>query len=419
MGMRIGDEAKVYSEKAGSSHRGLLRQFVEWLDAHNRSPEELLDLCLERIAARDEQLRAWVQVAPQPALGSGPLNGIPFGAKDIYETRGLATEYGSPLCAGRKGSTDASLVTELRKLGAVLVGKTQTTAFAYFDPAPTRNPHQPDHTPGGSSSGSAVAVAAGMVPFALGTQTLGSALRPASFCGVVGFKPSVGLLPLEGVLPFAPSLDTAGLFTQSADDMQLLWARMGHAAGTARRSLSIPTLMPPVEPAMEVAFRRAVERLDPNFSFNVVEMPPRFAELVPAAKRISTYEGARTHESRWREHGDAIGRMLAQLVEGGLRIPTDEYRAALTTVGEIKREMSSLFRQYPVLVTPSAPGPAPAGLESTGDPIMNSPWTALGVPAISIPMPVLGLPLGLQLVSESGTDAALLALAVEIEALLQ
>ena len=419
MGMRIGDEAKVYSEKAGSSHRGLLRQFVEWLDAHNRTPEELLDLCLERIAARDEQLRAWVQVAPQPALGSGPLNGIPFGAKDIYETRGLATEYGSPLCAGRKGSTDASLVTELRKLGAVLVGKTQTTAFAYFDPAPTRNPHQPDHTPGGSSSGSAVAVAAGMVPFALGTQTLGSALRPASFCGVVGFKPSVGLLPLEGVLPFAPSLDTAGLFTQSADDMQLLWARMGHAAGTARRSLSIPTLMPPVEPAMEVAFRRAVERLDPNFSFNVVEMPPRFAELVPAAKRISTYEGARTHESRWREHGDAIGRMLAQLVEGGLRIPTDEYRAALTTVGEIKREMSSLFRQYPVLVTPSAPGPAPAGLESTGDPIMNSPWTALGVPAISIPMPVLGLPLGLQLVSESGTDAALLALAVEIEALLQ
>ena len=149
MGMRIGDEAKVHSEKAGSSHRGLLRQFVEWLDAHNRTPEELLDLCLERIAARDEQLRAWVQVAPQPALGSGPLNGIPFGAKDIYETRGLATEYGSPLCAGRKGSTDASLVTELRKLGAVLVGKTQTTAFAYFDPAPTRNPHQPDHTPGG------------------------------------------------------------------------------------------------------------------------------------------------------------------------------------------------------------------------------------------------------------------------------
>jgi Asp-tRNA(Asn)/Glu-tRNA(Gln) amidotransferase A subunit family amidase len=417
--MGPGDESRVHSEKAGSSHRGLLRQFVEWLDAHNRTPEELLGLCLERIAARDEQLRAWVQVAPQPALGNGPLAGIPFGAKDIYETRGLATEYGSPLYAGRKGATDASLITELRKLGAVLVGKTQTTAFAYFDPAPTRNPHQTGHTPGGSSSGSAVAVAAGMVPFALGTQTLGSVLRPASFCGVVGFKPSVGLLTLEGVLPFAPSLDTAGLFTQSADDMQLLWTRMGHAGGTAKRSLSIPSLMPPVEPAMEAAFRRVVERLDPYFSFNVIEMPPRFAELAPAVKRISTYEGARTHESRWREHGGAIGRMLAQLVEEGLRIPADEYRAALTTVGEIKREMSSLFRQYPVLITPSAPGPAPEGLESTGDPIMNSPWTALGVPAISIPMPALGLPLGLQLVSESGTDAALLALAVEIETLFQ
>jgi len=417
--MLIGDESRVYTEKASSGRRGLLRQFVEWLDAHDRAPDELLGLCMERIAARDQQLRAWVQVAPQLALGAGPLTGIPFGAKDIYETRDLVTEYGSPLCAGRKGATDASLITELRKLGAVLVGKTQTTAFAYFDPAPTRNPHQPDHTPGGSSSGSAVAVAAGMVPFALGTQTLGSILRPASFCGVSGFKPSVGLLPLEGVLPFAPSLDTAGLFTQTADDMQLLWTRMGHAAGTAKRSLSIPSLMPPVEAVMEVAFRRAMERLDPHFSFNVIEMPARFGELALAVKRISTYEGARTHETRWREHGDAIGRRLAQLVEGGLRIPAEEYHASLTTVAEVKRDMSSLFRQYPVLITPAAPGAAPAGLESTGDPVMNAPWTALGVPAISIPMPALGLPLGLQLVSESGTDAALLALAVEIEALLQ
>ncbi len=417
--MWLGDEGKVFSDKTAMGRRGLLRQFVEWLDAHDRTPEELLRLCLERIAARDEQLRAWVQVAAQPALGNGTLAGIPFGAKDIYETRNLATEYGSPLYAGRTGSTDATLITELRKRGAVLVGKTQTTAFAYFDPAPTRNPHDPEHTPGGSSSGSAVAVAAGMVPFALGTQTLGSVLRPASFCGVVGFKPSVGLLPLEGVLPFAPSLDTAGLFTQTADDMQLLWARMGHPEATAKRSLSIPSLMPPVEPAMEVAFRRTVERLDPHFSFSVIEMPERFAELEPAVKLISTYEGARTHEARWREHGDGIGRKLAQLVEEGLAIPAEHYRAALTTVAGIKREVTSLFRQYPVMVTPSAPGTAPAGLESTGDPIMNLTWTALGVPAIAVPMPVLGLPLGLQLVSESGTDAALLALAVEVEALLQ
>jgi Asp-tRNA(Asn)/Glu-tRNA(Gln) amidotransferase A subunit family amidase len=258
-----------------------------------------------------------------------------------------------------------------------------------------------------------------MVPFALGTQTLGSILRTASFCGVVGFKPSVGLLSLEGVLPFAPSLDTAGLFTQTADDMQMLWTRMGHAGATPKRSLAVPSLMPSVDPPMEVGFRRTVERLDPHFSFNVVEMPPRFAELAPAVMLIFAYEGARTHQARWREHGEGIGRKLARLVQEGLDIPADHYRAALTTVAEIKREMSSLFRQYPVIVTPAAPGAAPEGLESTGDPVMNLPWTALGIPAISIPMPALGLPLGIQLVSESGSDAALLALAVEVEALLQ
>src|SRR5690242_11185386 len=134
MGMWISDEVKAHNDKASLGRRGLLRQFVEWLDAHDRAPDELLGLCLERITARDEQLRAWVQVAPQPALGNGLLNGIPFGAKDIYETLGLATEYGSPLYVGRKGATDARLITDLRKLGAVLVGKTQTTAFAYFDP---------------------------------------------------------------------------------------------------------------------------------------------------------------------------------------------------------------------------------------------------------------------------------------------
>ncbi len=417
--MWLGDEGTVYSDRPGGGSRGLLRQFVEWLEARARTPEDLLAMCLERIAARDVLLRAWVEVAPQAALDKGPLTGIPFGAKDNYETRGLATEYGSSLYAGRKGADDAALVTDLRKRGAALVGKTQTTAFAYFDPAPTRNPHNTAHTPGGSSSGSAVAVAAGMVPFALGTQTLGSVLRPASFCGVVGFKPSAGLLPLEGVLPFAPSLDTAGLFTQTADDMQMLWTRMGNAGGSPKSSLAVPSLMPPVDPRMEAAFRRTIERLESHFTFNILEMPPHFAELAPAVKLISAYEGARTHEARWREHGDAIGPKLAELVKEGLRIPADEYRAALTAVVEIKREMSRLFRTYPVLVTPSAPGGAPEGLESTGDPVMNLTWTALGVPSISLPMPTLGMPLGLQLVSESGTDAALVALAVQVETLLQ
>lgn len=408
----------MHADRPAGARRGLLRQFVEWLETRSRTPRELLELCLKRIAEGDAQLRAWVEISPQEALGSGPLSGIPFGAKDIFETRYMATEYGSTIYAGRKGSEDAALVTALRERGAVLVGKTQTTAFAYFDPGPTRNPHNTLHTPGGSSSGSAVAVAAGMAPFTLGTQTLGSVLRPASFCGVVGFKPSAGLLPLAGVLPFAPSLDTAGLFTQTADDMRLLWTRMGHTERPPLRGLAVPSLMPPVEPAMEGAFRRTVERLSRDFAFQIVEMPPDFADLAPAVKLISCYEGARTHEARWREHGRAIGEKLAQLVEEGLRTPEDEYRAALANVATIKREVSSLLREYPVLATPSAPGAAPGGLASTGDPVMNLPWTALGVPAVSIPMPVLGLPLGLQLISEGGSDSSLLALAAEVEALL-
>src|SRR5882724_9657889 len=238
---------------------GMLRKFVELLDSGEKSSVDLVSLCRKRIAERESELRAWVDVSPQESQGNGPLRGIPFGVKDIYETRGLATEFGSPIYAGRKGQSDATLVTQLRESGAVLMGKTQTTAFASFDPSPTRNPHDLRHTPGGSSSGSAAAVAAGMVPFALGSQTQGSVLRPASYCGVVGFKPTYGVLSLAGVMPFAPSLDTAGLFTQTADDMRLLWSRMGfstEAAGCAAAAFA-----PEAEPEMEAAFRQTIDRL--------------------------------------------------------------------------------------------------------------------------------------------------------------
>src|SRR5262245_18143734 len=166
--------------------------------------------------ATEAMIHAWVEVNPQPPLGDGPLNGIPFGVKDIFETTMLRTEYGSPLYRSRRGSCDAAIVSNLRELGAVLFGKTHTTAFAYFDAAPTRNPRNPAHTPGGSSSGSAAAVAAGVVPFALGSQTMGSIIRPASFCGITGFKPTFGTLPVDGVLPFAPSVDTVGLLAENA-----------------------------------------------------------------------------------------------------------------------------------------------------------------------------------------------------------
>src|SRR5438874_9000113 len=197
----------------------MLERLSDWLNADHSARQSGLDACLERIRDVDPSIRAWVQVAPQNPTGQGPLYGIPFGVKDVIETKDLVTEFGSPVYKGHKATADAALVRELRRRGAVLLGKTQTAGFGYQTPPPTRNPHNLKHTPGGSSSGSAAAVAAGMVPFALGTQTCGSVLRPASYCGITGFKPSYGLLPMKGILPLATSLDTAGLFTHTAEDM--------------------------------------------------------------------------------------------------------------------------------------------------------------------------------------------------------
>jgi Asp-tRNA(Asn)/Glu-tRNA(Gln) amidotransferase A subunit family amidase len=393
---------------------GMLTQCVDWLESGEKTPADLVVLCRARIAEREPELRAWVEVAPQDPLGRGPLDGIPFGVKDIFETRGLATEFGSPVYSGRKGQADAALVTQLRSQGAVMMGKTHTTALASFDPSPTRNPHDPGHTPGGSSSGSAAAVAAGMVPFALGSQTQGSILRPASYCGVVGFKPTFGLLPLEAVMPFAPSLDTAGLFTQDADDMRLLWSRMGFptAAASAPIVCAVPDVLD-AEPEMESAFRQNVNALRAaGFRVEVIELPD-WPHLLAASRLVSQYEGSRTHEQAWRQYGVRLGAKVAQLIADGLQFPESRYSQALVVIGEVKKKMDAVFREYQVLLTPAAPGPAPCGLDSTGDPRMNSTWTALGTPAVSVPMAGAGaMPLGLQMTARPGDDAMLLDFAV-------
>src|SRR2546423_5687435 len=209
-----------------------LQTFLDWQRASRDARERALQATVARIAELDAPIHAWVQVSPERATGTGSLDSIPFGAKDIIETNGLATEYGSPIYKGRIGTEDAAIVRELRARGGVLMGKTHTAAFASRTPPPTRNPRDLAHTPGGSSSGSAAAVAAGMIPFALGTQTGGSVLRPASYCGVTGFKPTYGVVPLDGVLPFAKSLDTLGFFTHTAADMIALWDAIGHATSS-------------------------------------------------------------------------------------------------------------------------------------------------------------------------------------------
>ena len=297
---------------------------------------------------RAKNVHAWVEVSPQPPLGEGRLSGVAFGAKDIFETSGMATEYGSPIYAGRRGDCDASIVTELRRQGAILLGKTHTTAFAYFDPAPTRNPRAPGRTPGGSSSGSAAAVAAGMVPLALGSQTQGSVLRPASFCGVVGYKPTFGKVSREGVLPFAPSLDTVGFFTETAADMHEFVAPPTSSAGARPICAAFP----------DPLTTDAIERLRAG-GFTVLEQAPPdgFELLLPAARLINDYEGARTHEERWREHGDRIGIKLAALVQNGLAIPRAQYEDALDTVARMRNVMAAFFGEFPIVLSPAATGP--------------------------------------------------------------
>jgi Asp-tRNA(Asn)/Glu-tRNA(Gln) amidotransferase A subunit family amidase len=394
--------------------------FTQWLNASGQERKRALQECLDRIRTLDGSIHAWVQVLPQKPTGTGKLSEIPFAAKDIMETRGLSTEYGSPIYRGRIGTADAAIVRDMRGRGAILLGKTHTTAFAYRTPAPTRNPRNLEHTPGGSSSGSAAAIAAGMVPVAFGTQTRGSVLRPASYCGVTGFKASYGLLPMEGVLPFAKSLDTLGLFTHTPADMLALWDAMGHSVGqTEDFALGVPDPMPEVEPVMAAAFRNAVSMLRrAGASIRSIDIADMLVKLDQAAITVMFYEGARFHQQRFKEHGSRLADM-ADLVREGLQIPVARYDEARRYITECKARIAEIYKATPVILVPAATGPAPAGLTSTGDPRMNAPWTALGTPAISIPMPVqTGLPLGLQLTADHGQDARLLRTAVRVNRML-
>src|SRR5438093_6651286 len=358
-----------------SAQASNLETFTQWVNASRRARELELGPCVDRIRALDSSIHAWVQVLPQKPTGDGPLAEIPFGAKDIMETRGLSTEYGSPIYKGRIGTEDAAIVRELRQRGAILLGKTQCTAFAYRTPAPTRNPRDLRHTPGGSSSGSAAAVAAGMVPFALGTQTRGSVLRPASYCGVTGFKASYGLLPMEGVLPLGKSLDTLGFFTHTPADMLALWESVGQSTGrTEDFALGAPDPIPEVEPEMAAGFRNALSRLKAaGVSIRSIDIAGMLVKLDEAATTLMFYEGARFHEQRYNQYSSRLDD-LADLVRDGLKISETKYDDARRYIAECKARVAELYKATPVILVPAATGPAPLGLASTGDARMNSPW---------------------------------------------
>src|SRR5215472_10241534 len=293
--------SKLAAAQAGGATTGTssrVETLSEWLRADREARKRGLEGCLQRIRELEPTIHAWVAVQPEQPTADGPLAGIPFGAKDIIETKGMATEYGSPLYKGRVGTEDAAIIRQLRGRGAVLLGKTVTTAFAYRTPGPTRNPRNLEHTPGGSSSGSAAAVAAGMVPFTIGEQTRGSMCRPASFCGVTGFKPTHNLLSMEGVLPVAKSLDTLGLFTHTPADMLALWKALGYPDGSEVAAEKIifasPEPIPECEPEMANGFRQSLGLLrKAGVSIKAVDIAGLLKKIDEASDLEMAYEGAR------------------------------------------------------------------------------------------------------------------------------
>ena len=393
------------------------------------SPVALVDACLARIEALDPRVAAWIHVDAAGARAQaaqreeeaksgkirGALHGIPVGIKDIFDVEGMPTTCGARPWAHTRPQRDATAVHWLRTKGAVILGKTHTTEFAYRDPAPTRNPWNVEHTPGGSSSGSAAAVAARMVPLALGTQTVGSVLRPAAYCGVVGYKGMHGAIPTDGVAALAWSLDHVGVFTRSVADVGLALASMGGTAGvnvrrSARLALS-PELLARAEPEVAAQVQAAARAFaGAGATVEEVKLPSSFAEIHEAGQLILEVEAAAYHEASFRVHGADYGEGLRKLVEVGLTRTATPYVRAMRARQRFRDEAGRLLAGYDALVCPTAPAPAPAGLAWTGDASHCAPWSTAGFPAISLPsgVAVSGLPLAIQLVTSPERHGILL-----------
>ena len=394
--------------------------------------EALVRACLERMERDEPRIHAWAWLDPERALAGAravdargrppPLHGLPVGIKDIIDTADAPTECGTPLYKGRRPASDAACVTALRAAGGVVLGKTVTTELAFFGPGPTCNPHGPSRTPGGSSSGSAAAVAAFMVPAALGTQTAGSIIRPAAYCGVVGFKPSHGLLSLDGVHPFAPSLDTLGILVREVADVAPVLAGLG--VPVEPRPLARPPRIGLWRSSQwaraTAAMQHRVEEVAATLAragapVREVDPLPDEAQLIEGQALIMAAEALRSF-GPLRPSG-ALGPQLTELLDRGAAARPEDVEAARVRAGRALNAMSEVLGEVDVLLTPSAPGEAPEGLASTGDPIFNRVITLLGLPAISLPAGAgpSGLPLGVQWVGARGGEAALLATAAWLE----
>jgi Asp-tRNA(Asn)/Glu-tRNA(Gln) amidotransferase A subunit family amidase len=396
--------------------------------AGTTTSEEVVAACLELIAEREDELHAWAHLEPELALSEarrrdaeeprGPLHGVPVGVKDLIDTADQPTAYGSPIHAGHRPTTDASAVARLREAGAVILGKTVTTEFAVFTPGPTTHPGDPTRTPGGSSSGSAAAVAAGGVPLALGTQTAGSVVRPASFCGVFGGKPTLGAIPTDGVKACSTTLDHVGAFGRDIRDVAVA---LGVMAGDVDRFAPVDLgtrprfgfCRTPWWDALDASTRAAIEAGAEHLArfADVVEvtLPTGFDGLVDAQKVIMAVELRRNLDEERRDHGELLSDQLRRYLDEAAA-SVDRYDDALALADRCRAQLTDVFADPAVLLAPSVLGEAPP-IDTTGDPLLCRAWTLLGTPTISVPglTGPTGLPVGTQVIAAPGDDAAALA----------
>ena len=414
-----------------------LHQAAGKIEAGELSSEELVQALLARIEHRDGEVHAWTHLDAEALLARareidagprlGPLHGVPIAIKDIYDTADMPTQLGSPIYADRQPERDATSVARLREAGALIMGKTVTTEFAYMTPGATTNPHNAGHTPGGSSSGSAAAVADYQAPAALGSQTAGSVLRPASYCGVVGYKPAFGEIPETGVHPFAPSLDTMGMFVRDLADLPLLSSVLrGHPPQPQAEVAIVDPSLPPrfalfrtqhwekADEAARTLLEDVAHRLaQAGGRLRDMDVPPGFTDLDRAQKAIMESECATVHTNHWRDNRDLLSEPLRDIIERGQKVPEAEISAAQETAAKWRAALPTLMEPGEMILTLSSPGEAPVGIGSTGWAIFNLLWTLLHVPAISLPAGTgpQGLPIGVQIVVPSNDEPDLLAAA--------
>lgn len=418
-----------------------IRDLLGYLIEGTLTPDVVLAAHLSRIARLEPSIRAWSFIDEKVASDSchqtvcrderGPLFGLPFGVKDIFETANMPTEFGSKIYSDNRPRSDASAVSILKSAGSICIGKTVTTEFAAVKPSVTRNPHRLSHTPGGSSSGSAAAVASYMVPFALGTQTMGSLIRPAAYCGVVGYKPSYSLVSKAGIKAQAPSMDHVGLIARSVDDAAIVAEVLtGFDTGSFSSKLQLkPSIGIFIQPEWEKAEACALEALLETSRFfaaagarleTIVATQP-ILDAFYAQPTVLAYEMARSLAWEFSAHPALISEELKRWISQGFSITPDHYLEELKKVEIGRSEISAYFDNYDCFLTLSAPGEAPYGLDNTGDTVFNRLWSALHLPAITIPVCLgsKGLPLGIQIIGRNNSDRNLFAIANWAETILQ